>query len=106
MAEETGRSTLERLGAQGERIHKYVTDLCSLNADTGLLREKIQFLDTRPPHYYPRCFQANITFSSTERNLDLASNQNRLAAEKAREISTLSKFRSICTTCVIAFLRH
>lgn len=48
-AEETGRSTLERLGAQGERIH------------------------------------------NTERNLDLASNQNRLAAEKAREISTLNR---------------
>ncbi|KAF2436681.1 hypothetical protein EJ08DRAFT_684915 [Tothia fuscella] len=49
MAEETGRSTLERLGAQGERIH------------------------------------------NTERNLDLASNQNKLAAEKAREISTLNR---------------
>jgi hypothetical protein len=40
---------LERLGAQGERIH------------------------------------------NTERNLDLASNQNRLAAEKAREIKTLNR---------------
>ncbi|KAF2405258.1 hypothetical protein EJ06DRAFT_578471 [Trichodelitschia bisporula] len=48
-AEETGRATLERLGAQGERIH------------------------------------------NTERNLDLASNQNRLAAEKAREIKTLNR---------------
>ena len=27
---------------------------------------------------------------NTERNLDLASNQNRLAAEKAREIKTLN----------------
>lgn len=48
-AEETGRATLERLGAQGERIH------------------------------------------NTERNLDLASNQNRLAAEKARELKTLNR---------------
>lgn len=49
MAEETGRQTLERLGAQGEAIH------------------------------------------STEQNLDLASNQNRLAAEKARELKTLNR---------------
>ena len=49
MAEETGRQTLERLGAQGESIH------------------------------------------NTERNLDLASNQNRLAAEKARELKTLNR---------------
>jgi hypothetical protein len=49
MAEETGRQTLERLGAQGESIH------------------------------------------NTERNLDLASNQNKLAAEKARELKTLNR---------------
>jgi hypothetical protein len=49
MAEETGRSTLERLGAQGESIH------------------------------------------NTEKNLDLASNQNKLAAEKARELKTLNR---------------
>ncbi|KAK7726017.1 Protein transport protein S9 plasma membrane t-SNARE [Botryosphaeria dothidea] len=48
-AEETGRDTLNRLGAQGERIH------------------------------------------NTERNLDLAENQNRLAEEKARELKTLNK---------------
>jgi hypothetical protein len=48
-AEETGRQTLERLGAQGESIH------------------------------------------NTERNLDLASNQNQLAAEKARELKTLNR---------------
>jgi len=48
-ARETGRQTLERLGAQGESIH------------------------------------------NTERNLDLASNQNRLAAEKARELKTLNR---------------
>lgn len=48
-AEETGRETLARLGAQGERIH------------------------------------------NTERNLDMASNQNRLAEEKARELKTLNR---------------
>lgn len=48
-AEETGRATLERLGAQGERIH------------------------------------------NTERNLDLASSQNRLAEEKARELKHLNR---------------
>ncbi|OSS49622.1 hypothetical protein B5807_05885 [Epicoccum nigrum] len=48
-AEETGRDTLARLGAQGERIH------------------------------------------NTERNLDLATTQNRLAEEKARELKTLNK---------------
>ncbi|KAI9662369.1 MAG: Meiosis-specific subunit of the t-SNARE complex [Bathelium mastoideum] len=48
-AEETGRSTLARLGEQGERIH------------------------------------------NTEKNLDLASNQNRLAEDKARELKTLNK---------------
>ncbi|KAL1651328.1 Protein transport protein S9 plasma membrane t-SNARE [Diplodia intermedia] len=48
-AEETGRDTLGRLGAQGERIH------------------------------------------NTEKNLDLAENQNRLAEEKARELKTLNK---------------
>ncbi|KAF2234549.1 hypothetical protein EV356DRAFT_532856 [Viridothelium virens] len=48
-AEETGRSTLSRLGEQGERIH------------------------------------------NTEKNLDLASNQNRIAEEKARELKTLNK---------------
>ncbi|KAF2723253.1 hypothetical protein K431DRAFT_344820 [Polychaeton citri CBS 116435] len=45
----TGRETLARLGAQGERIH------------------------------------------NTERNLDMASNQNRLADEKARELKTLNR---------------
>jgi protein transport protein SEC9 len=49
MAEETGRNTLARLGAQGERI-----------------------LDT-------------------ENALDIASSQNRLAEEKARELKTLNK---------------
>ena len=49
MAEETGRDTLARLGAQGEHIH------------------------------------------NTEKNLDLAANQNRLAEEKARELKTLNK---------------
>lgn len=48
-AELTGRETLARLGAQGERIH------------------------------------------NTERNLDMASNQNRLAEEKARELKTLNR---------------
>jgi hypothetical protein len=48
-AEETGRDTLQRLGAQGERIH------------------------------------------NTERNLDLAASQNRIAEEKARELKTLNK---------------
>ncbi|OCK75061.1 hypothetical protein K432DRAFT_386423, partial [Lepidopterella palustris CBS 459.81] len=48
-AEETGRDTLARLGAQGERIH------------------------------------------NTERNLDLAASQNRIAEEKARELKTLNK---------------
>ncbi|KXS98503.1 hypothetical protein AC578_2626 [Pseudocercospora eumusae] len=48
-AEATGRETLARLGAQGERIH------------------------------------------NTERNLDMASNQNRLAEEKARELKTLNR---------------
>lgn len=47
--EQTGRETLARLGAQGERIH------------------------------------------NTERNLDMASNQNRLAEEKARELKTLNR---------------
>lgn len=48
-SEETGRDTLARLGAQGERIH------------------------------------------NTEKNLDLASNQNRLAEEKARELKQLNR---------------
>ena len=48
-AEQTGRDTLARLGAQGERIH------------------------------------------NTERNLDMASNQNRLAADKASELKTLNR---------------
>ncbi|WEW58850.1 Protein transport protein S9 plasma membrane t-SNARE [Emydomyces testavorans] len=48
-AEETGRSTLARLGAQGERIH------------------------------------------NTEKNLDLAANQNRIADEKSRELKRLNK---------------
>lgn len=48
-AEATGRETLARLGAQGDRIH------------------------------------------NTERNLDMASNQNRLAEEKARELKTLNR---------------
>ncbi|KAF2099757.1 hypothetical protein NA57DRAFT_38209 [Rhizodiscina lignyota] len=48
-AYQTGASTLERLGAQGERIH------------------------------------------NTERNLDLASVQNRVASEKARELKTLNR---------------
>ncbi|EFW17224.1 Protein transport protein S9 plasma membrane t-SNARE [Coccidioides posadasii str. Silveira] len=48
-AEETGRSTLARLGAQGERIH------------------------------------------NTEKNLDLAANQNRIADEKSRELKKLNK---------------
>jgi len=47
--EATGRETLARLGAQGDRIH------------------------------------------NTERNLDMASNQNRLAEEKARELKTLNR---------------
>ncbi|GAD96150.1 plasma membrane SNARE protein [Paecilomyces variotii No. 5] len=49
MAEETGRTTLARLGAQGERIH------------------------------------------DTEKNLDVAASQNRIAEEKARELKTLNK---------------
>lgn len=49
MAEETGRNTLARLGAQGESIH------------------------------------------NTEKNLDIAANQNRTAEEKARELKTLNK---------------
>ncbi|KAL1952576.1 hypothetical protein VTO42DRAFT_4797 [Malbranchea cinnamomea] len=48
-AEETGRNTLARLGAQGERIH------------------------------------------NTEKNLDLAANQNRIAEEKSRELKRLNK---------------
>ncbi|KAK4550283.1 hypothetical protein LTR36_003250 [Oleoguttula mirabilis] len=48
-AEQTGRETLERLGAQGDRIH------------------------------------------NTERNLDLASINNRHAEEKARELRTLNR---------------
>ncbi|PGH30490.1 synaptosomal-associated protein, 23kDa [[Emmonsia] crescens] len=48
-AEETGRDTLVRLGAQGERIH------------------------------------------NTEKNLDLASNQNKIADEKSRELKKLNK---------------
>ncbi|KAI7158454.1 hypothetical protein D0869_05878 [Hortaea werneckii] len=48
-AEMTGRDTLARLGAQGDRIH------------------------------------------NTERNLDMASNHNRLAEEKARELRTLNR---------------
>ncbi|PGH17895.1 hypothetical protein AJ79_00794 [Helicocarpus griseus UAMH5409] len=48
-AEQTGRDTLVRLGAQGERIH------------------------------------------NTEKNLDLASNQNKLADEKSRELKRLNK---------------
>ncbi|KAL2353151.1 hypothetical protein BJ546DRAFT_129516 [Cryomyces antarcticus] len=48
-AEETGRETLNRLGAQGDRIH------------------------------------------NTERNLDSAAAQNRLAEEKARELKTLNR---------------
>ena len=48
-AEATGRDTLARLGAQGERIH------------------------------------------NTERNLDQASNQNRLASEKAGELKSLNR---------------
>ncbi|KAF2654206.1 hypothetical protein K491DRAFT_486024 [Lophiostoma macrostomum CBS 122681] len=49
MAEQTGRDTLARLGAQGERIY------------------------------------------NTEKNLDLASTQNRIATEKAKELKTLNK---------------
>ncbi|KAI9837185.1 MAG: Protein transport protein S9 plasma membrane t-SNARE, partial [Thelocarpon superellum] len=48
-AEETGRATLERLGAQGERIY------------------------------------------NTEKNLDLAANQNRIAEDRAKELKTLNK---------------
>lgn len=48
-AEETGRATLARLGAQGERIH------------------------------------------NTEKNLDIASNHNRIAEEKAKELKTLNR---------------
>ena len=48
-AEEVGRGTLARLGAQGEKIH------------------------------------------NTEKNLDLAHNQNRLAEDKAKELKTLNK---------------
>ncbi|OJD23166.1 hypothetical protein ACJ73_05483 [Blastomyces percursus] len=48
-AEQTGRDTLLRLGAQGERIH------------------------------------------NTEKNLDLASNQNQIADEKSRELKKLNK---------------
>lgn len=48
-AEETGRNTLARLGAQGERIH------------------------------------------DTERALDIAASQNRIAEEKARELKTLNR---------------
>lgn len=48
-AEATGRETLARLAAQGDRIH------------------------------------------NTERNLDMASHQNRLAEEKARELKTLNR---------------
>jgi hypothetical protein len=47
-AEETGRNTLGRLGAQGERLH------------------------------------------NTEKNLDIASNHNRIAEQKARELKTLN----------------
>lgn len=47
-AEETGRNTLTRLGAQGERLH------------------------------------------NTEKNLDIASNHNRIAEQKARELKTLN----------------
>ncbi|KAM5443672.1 Protein transport protein S9 plasma membrane t-SNARE [Microsporum ferrugineum] len=47
-AEESGRATLARLGAQGERIH------------------------------------------NTEKNLDLAANQNRIAEEKARELKKVN----------------
>lgn len=47
-AEETGRNTLTRLGAQGERLH------------------------------------------NTEKNLDIASNHNRVAEQKARELKTLN----------------
>lgn len=47
-AEETGRNTLSRLGAQGERLH------------------------------------------NTEKNLDVASNHNRVAEQKARELKTLN----------------
>lgn len=56
-AEETGRGTLQRLGAQGERIH------------------------------------------NTERNLDLAANQNRIAEEKARELKTLNKSMFAMVRC-------
>ncbi|CAD6504128.1 BgTH12-05865 [Blumeria graminis f. sp. triticale] len=48
-AEETGRATLARLGAQGERLH------------------------------------------NTEKNLDLTSNHNRRAEEKAKELKTLNR---------------
>jgi protein transport protein SEC9 len=48
-AEETGRNTLARLGAQGERIH------------------------------------------NTERNLDIAANQNAMAEDKARELKTINR---------------
>ncbi|TQS39432.1 hypothetical protein Golomagni_00043 [Golovinomyces magnicellulatus] len=48
-AEETGRATLARLGAQGERLH------------------------------------------NTEKNLDLVSNSNRKAEEKAKELKTLNR---------------
>jgi len=48
-AEETGRDTLARLGAQGEHIH------------------------------------------NTEKNLDLAHNQNRVAEDKAKELKTLNR---------------
>lgn len=48
-AEETGRNTLARLGAQGERIH------------------------------------------NTERNLDIAANQNAMAEDKVRELKTLNR---------------
>src|SRR4051794_40301390 len=37
-----------------------------------------------------RLLLTSTSIHNTERNLDLASNQNRLAAEKAREIKTLN----------------
>jgi hypothetical protein len=68
MAEETGRGTLERLQQQGERYVRNCNIITTLNLSL-----------------------THSSIHNTERNLDLASNQNRLAAEKAREIKTLNR---------------
>ena len=114
MAEETGRGTLERLQQQGERyVLITITHFLQLSDFTVLLEafeRSLSFDTVRGAVAFTapktgscalcvlrsdmsrkgRPWLTRTRIHNTERNLDLASGQNRLAAEKAREIKTLN----------------